>query len=291
MSDTAYPVFQHYGTNAQRLAFTPAPASGTQPIYLWYETDTDNYYIYTTTWKGPFSAGGTGTVTTTGSPASGNLTKFSGATSITNGDLSGDVTTSGTLAATLANTAVTPGSYTNTNLTVDSKGRITAASNGTSGSTISGYKQSTIANTAHGVASGNQIQICEFFLDGTLSLNNITFNVMAADGTNSSSVGIYDSGGTKKGVTAAATYSSTGTKIVAVVGAPVSLAAGIYYFALTSASTTFKISCESASNGFSRLSANAVVETSTAGALPPSITIPALTGGAFVSDNMGFILT
>lgn len=50
---------------------------------------------------------GSGTVTTTGSPASGNLSKFSGATSITNGDLSGDITTSGTLATTIANNAVT----------------------------------------------------------------------------------------------------------------------------------------------------------------------------------------
>lgn len=48
------------------------------------------------------SATGTGTVTTTGSPASGNLTKFSGSSSITNGDLSGDVTTSGTLATTIS---------------------------------------------------------------------------------------------------------------------------------------------------------------------------------------------
>lgn len=53
-----------------------------------------------------FSAGtlscagtGTGTVTTTGSPATGNLAKFSGASSVTSGDLSGDCTTSGTLAA------------------------------------------------------------------------------------------------------------------------------------------------------------------------------------------------
>jgi hypothetical protein len=43
---------------------------------------------------------GSGTVTTTGSPASGNLSKFSGPTSITNGDLSGDCTTSGTLVVT-----------------------------------------------------------------------------------------------------------------------------------------------------------------------------------------------
>ena len=47
------------------------------------------------------AGGGGGTVTTTGSPASGNLTQFSGATSITTGNLSGDVTTSGTLATTV----------------------------------------------------------------------------------------------------------------------------------------------------------------------------------------------
>lgn len=61
-------------------------------------SDGSNYF----TERGVGGAGG-GSVTTTGSPASGNLTKFSGATSITNGDLAGDVTTSGTLTATLAN--------------------------------------------------------------------------------------------------------------------------------------------------------------------------------------------
>lgn len=52
-------------------------------------------------------SGGSGTVTTTGSPASGNLAKFSGATSITNGDLAGDCVTSGTLTCTIPNSAVT----------------------------------------------------------------------------------------------------------------------------------------------------------------------------------------
>lgn len=44
---------------------------------------------------------GTGTVITSGSPASGQLAKFSAATSITNADLTGDVTTSGGLATSV----------------------------------------------------------------------------------------------------------------------------------------------------------------------------------------------
>jgi hypothetical protein len=51
--------------------------------------------------------GSAGGVTTTGTPAAGNLTKFSGAATITNGDLSGDVSTSGALVTTIANDAVT----------------------------------------------------------------------------------------------------------------------------------------------------------------------------------------
>ncbi len=53
--------------------------------------------------------GGGGTVTITGTPASGNLTKFSGATSITNGDLTGAITTSGATATSL-------GSFSSANL-------------------------------------------------------------------------------------------------------------------------------------------------------------------------------
>jgi hypothetical protein len=43
-----------------------------------------------------------GAVTTTGSPAASNLVAFSGSTTITNGNLSGDVVTSGSLVATVA---------------------------------------------------------------------------------------------------------------------------------------------------------------------------------------------
>jgi hypothetical protein len=64
---------------------------------------TTNFLRADGSWATPPGPGG-GTVTTTGSPASGNLTKFSGATSIVNGDLSGDCTTSGTLAITCTKT-------------------------------------------------------------------------------------------------------------------------------------------------------------------------------------------
>lgn len=69
MSDSAYEVFEHYGTASERAAFTPDPptAGSPNPLYVWYETDTDDFYFYTTAWKGPFSAAGSGgTVTNTG---------------------------------------------------------------------------------------------------------------------------------------------------------------------------------------------------------------------------------
>lgn len=64
--------------------------------------DVLTYETASSLWKNKPSTG-TGTVTTTGSPVNGNLAKFSGATSITNGDLSGDVTTAGGLVAALVN--------------------------------------------------------------------------------------------------------------------------------------------------------------------------------------------
>jgi len=50
MSDTAFPTYMHYGTAAQRAAFTPDPPALGQPIYIWYETDTGNSYLYDSAW-------------------------------------------------------------------------------------------------------------------------------------------------------------------------------------------------------------------------------------------------
>ena len=67
MSDTALPVIFHYGTNAARLAFTPSPAAGVNQLYIWYESDTNTTWAYTTAWHQISSTG-------VGVTASGTLT-------------------------------------------------------------------------------------------------------------------------------------------------------------------------------------------------------------------------
>ena len=39
MSDTALNKIIQYGTTAERVAFTPNPAAGSQVLYIWYDTD------------------------------------------------------------------------------------------------------------------------------------------------------------------------------------------------------------------------------------------------------------
>lgn len=74
----------------------------------------------------------TGGVSVTGTPTVGNLTKFSGGNSITNGNLSGDITTANSLAATLATVNGNVGSFGSStaipSFTVNAKGLVTAAS-------------------------------------------------------------------------------------------------------------------------------------------------------------------
>lgn len=65
--DILYETYQHYGTAAQRAAFTPNPptAATAKPIYIWYETDTGNTYLYDTAWH---LISGSGTPTNTIDP-------------------------------------------------------------------------------------------------------------------------------------------------------------------------------------------------------------------------------
>lgn len=106
--------------------------------------------------------GGGGTVTTTGSPASGELARFSGATSITNGNLSGDVTTTDSLVTTLATVNANVGACGDAThvcaITVNGKGLVTAATataiTGTGTGAFSAITSGTNTGAAMVVGSG-----------------------------------------------------------------------------------------------------------------------------------------
>lgn len=117
------------------------------------------YNLANTRWELLNPVGTSGTVTTSGSPANGNLAKFSSSTAVTNADLTGDITTSGGVATTLATVNSNVGSFTNASVTVNAKGLVTAASSGaaviTKGSALTKnpYAVSSTTQQAHGLAS------------------------------------------------------------------------------------------------------------------------------------------
>lgn len=65
MSDTALNKIIQYGTAAERAAFTPNPAVGSQVLYIWYDTDSapDTYVWDGAAWVQINSGGGSGTLT------------------------------------------------------------------------------------------------------------------------------------------------------------------------------------------------------------------------------------
>ena len=70
MSDTKLSQYIQYGTTAERLAFTPDPplvgGNPVQTLYMWYDTDTSEFYV----WDGAawVLIGGGSAVTTTFHP-------------------------------------------------------------------------------------------------------------------------------------------------------------------------------------------------------------------------------
>ena len=93
--------------NVNPLPNPPMQTDVTQQIKQAVHPEWQKWFLKLTQTINNITGGGSGTVTTSGSPMAGNLTVFSAPTVITNGNLSGDVTTSGTLTTTITNNAVT----------------------------------------------------------------------------------------------------------------------------------------------------------------------------------------
>jgi hypothetical protein len=130
------------------------------------------------------SNGSGGGVTTTGSPANGNLAKFSGASSVTNGDLSGDVTTSGALATTIANNAVTTSKINNSAVTLakiaNAAGNSKLVGSGASGS---GSAYSEIGLGAGLAMSGTTLSANAVVLWGRSPPAAADFTLFSGDGS------------------------------------------------------------------------------------------------------------
>lgn len=159
------------------------------------------------------ATGGGGTVTTTGAPASGNLTKFSGATSITNGDLSGDVTTSGTLVTAIAAIAGTTVSGTTgtTNVVFSNSPTLVTPALGTPSALV--LTNATGTPTSIGLANGTGLPISTGV--SGLAANIATF--LATPSSANLAAAVTDETGT-----GALVFANTPTLVTPVLGTPTS---------------------------------------------------------------------
>ena len=91
------------------------------------------------------------------------------------------------------------------------------------------------ATFAAGLVVIDTIYLTPFHLPGTISLNQIRYRVGTAVATSVGDVGIYNSAGNRvaSGGASSADFTTTGAKAVGMVGAPVILQPGQYYFAIS----------------------------------------------------------
>lgn len=152
--------------------------------------------------------GGAGGVTVTGSPVSGELTKFSGASSITNGNLTGDCSTTNTLSVTCLQTNGTNfGTFATQNYATPPAigGTTPAAGTFTTGlfnNVTLAASQSASGNGFYNAIAGNQVNI---------SVNGASVGDFTATGLNSTPIGSTTA--------AAATFTTFASKGTATINA------------------------------------------------------------------------
>lgn len=166
-----------------------------------------------------------------------------------------------------------------------------AASGG--GGTIAVYSAPFYMNGGSDCGGANNIKINLFSLSANLATSKVTYRIWQTDASNDYSVGLYNASGTRVAHTTPGTLPANDTIVQASwVEGTVSLTPGTWFFAFTGQAKTGQLYSEGSGTPVTLhlLSTLVVTQTSTAGLLPTSITIPALTGSA-VADNFIFILS
>lgn len=123
--------------------------------------------------------------------------------------------------------------------------------------------------------TANKLEVMGLGIGYQVQFSNIFINVDTADGAHLYDVGLYNSLGTLVADIGAQALPSTGIHSFAVVGAPVTINPGLYFFAFTGNSALAAIKGQSNSNPAPLVySYSPAYGASVGGALPASITPP-----------------
>lgn len=123
----------------------------------------------------------------------------------------------------------------------------------------------------------NQTQVVGEPIGYPLNVGHLTFNVITPDNSaNLYDFGLYNAAGTLVANIGAASYTTGGIKTAALAQGTVRLNAGLYYIALTGNASVLTVSGIQSGSQLWQFGVSANIAASVGGALPASITPPAL---------------
>lgn len=128
------------------------------------------------------------------------------------------------------------------------------------------------------LSGANKVQTTGFYLPNSVTFSNIVVIVATSDAGANYDWGIYNTSGSLLAHVGAHSVGATGVVDLAVVGAPITLVAGKYYFAFTGAAATARITRPGGAASSLVLTFSDLTESGTAstgGALPSTIVVPA----------------
>ena len=166
---------------------------------------------------------------------------------------------------------------------------------GTPGSgSISSWFPPYYENGGSNCNAANAIRLNMFNLPASITTTTVTWRSNVADASGNYSIGIYNSSGTLVLNTATFHVPTAGNVVQSSWSqGSTTLGAGTYYFAFTGTATTGAIYSQGSGTPqwVDLLSSQIPTQTSTAGVLPASVTIPALTGTGAGTNHFCWVIS